>query len=481
MDTTFDQIPPSHTLVLGDIMLDRHIHGQITRISPEAPVPVFRHKYATHTLGGAGNVAANIVSLGGNATLLSVSGADDQRPLLTHICEDYGVEPSGIVPSSCRKTTTKTRFVVGGQQVIRYDEEDDSPLADEEHAVLATLIKKHASQAGCIVLSDYGKGIFHGPLGQSLIRSCTALGKPVIVDPKGNDFSRYSGATGITPNLKELSAAVGRKLHDDDEVVDACRELIDRFGFDFVLATRSEKGMSLVERDTATHLTARAREVFDVSGAGDTVVATLAVGLASGSSLQAAARMSNVAGGLAVQRRGTARISREELRSEMARQHIPGTVMPSFSSLSQALQTRSQWKAEGLKVGFTNGCFDILHAGHASMLERAREHCDRLVVGLNSDGSVSRLKGPSRPVNTVHDRAMLLASLRSVDAVVVFDDDTPLALIETLQPDVLFKGADYTLDTVVGAHSVQANGGEVILLDLVEGRSTTETIRKIKT
>ncbi|RUY61932.1 D-glycero-beta-D-manno-heptose 1-phosphate adenylyltransferase, partial [Mesorhizobium sp. M7A.F.Ca.CA.001.05.1.1] len=336
------------------------------------------------------------------------------------------------------------------------------------------------AHADIVILSDYGKGILLDGVAGDLIAICREAGKPVLVDPKGRDYARYAGATAITPNRKELGEAVGHAVFADDEIVAAARQLISAHGFDFVVATRSEKGMSVVGPDEARHIATQAREVFDVSGAGDTVIASFALALAVGADTVMAASIANAAGGVVVGKRGTARLTVEELTGALFRSHGPTAHKDAILDATSAARMVAAWKEEGLSVGFTNGCFDILHAGHVSLLHAARSQCDRLVLGLNSDASVRRLKGAGRPVNDQHDRACVLAALASVDAVVVFEEDTPLALIEALLPDILVKGADYTVDTVVGADVVQKAGGRVVLVDLVAGKSTTNTIGKLR-
>ncbi|TIW74531.1 MAG: D-glycero-beta-D-manno-heptose 1-phosphate adenylyltransferase, partial [Mesorhizobium sp.] len=379
-----------------------------------------------------------------------------------------------------RMTSSKSRFSALNQQVLRFDEEEVKPLSAGERSTLVEHFRTALARADIVILSDYGKGMLLDGVAGELIAMCREAGKPVLVDPKGRDYARYAGATAVTPNRKELGEAVGRPVFADDEIVAAARDLISAHGFDFVVATRSEKGMSVVEPDDAHHIATQAREVFDVSGAGDTVIATFALALAAGADRVQAGSIANAAGGVVVGKRGTARLTVEELTGALFRSHGPVTHKDAILDASAAARMVTAWKEEGLTVGFTNGCFDILHAGHVSLLHAARSQCDRLVLGLNSDASVRRLKGSGRPVNDQHDRACVLAALASVDAVVVFEEDTPLALIEALLPDILVKGADYTIDKVVGADVVQKAGGRVVLVDLVAGKSTTGTIGRMR-
>jgi D-beta-D-heptose 7-phosphate kinase/D-beta-D-heptose 1-phosphate adenosyltransferase len=467
-------------LVAGDFILDRFVNGVIDRISPEAPIPVLHGRSASQALGGAGNVVANIVSLGGRASAVSAVGDDPAGQAVRSMLADLGVDTAGLVFSRSRMTSCKSRFIAMNQQVLRFDEEEVAPLDAATRAELLDRFETALAGADIVILSDYGKGVLTDGMAANLIAIAKAAGKPVLVDPKSRDFGHYAGATAVTPNRKELGEAVGRAVMSDGEIEAATRELIAAHGFDFILATRSEKGMSVVDAEDARHIATQAREVFDVSGAGDTVIATFALALGAGAHRGVAAQIANAAAGVVVAKRGTASLSVEELIGALLRASGPVRHVDAVLDFAGAERLVAAWKREGLTVGFTNGCFDILHAGHVSLLHAARSQCDRLVLGLNSDASVRRLKGEGRPVNAEHDRACVLAALASVDAVVVFSEDTPLSLIDLLKPDVLVKGADYTIDKVVGADIVQAYGGKVLLVDLVAGRSTTATIHKLK-
>lgn len=467
-------------LVVGDIILDRFVNGVIERISPEAPIPVLHGRSATTAIGGAGNVVSNIVSLGGTAIPVSVVGDDAAGRNVIAMLADLGVDTAGIVTEPSRMTSSKSRFSALNQQVLRLDEEEVKALTAIERTALLTQFRAALGRADIVILSDYGKGVLTEGTAGELIELCRAAGKPVLVDPKGRDYSCYRGATAVTPNRKELGEAVGRNVFSDDEVTAAARDLISANGFDFVLATRSEKGMSVIGPSDARHIATVAREVFDVSGAGDTVIGSFALALATGLDRTLAASIANAAAGVVVGKRGTARLTADELLGAMAGTRGPVRHADAILDRDAAARLTAAWRSEGLTVGFTNGCFDILHAGHVSLLHAARGECDRLIVGLNSDASVRRLKGEDRPVNDEHDRACVLAALSAVDAVVVFTEDTPLALIEALKPDILVKGADYTVDNVVGADVVQKAGGRVVLVDLVPGRSTTGTIGKMR-
>ena len=467
-------------LVVGDFILDRFVRGDIERISPEAPIPVLLRRDEASALGGAANVVANIVALGGQAAPLSVIGDDNAGGELLARLSQVGVDNSGVVVRSDRRTSCKTRFSALNQQVLRFDEEEVRALNGDERDALVAAFRAALGAADVVILSDYGKGVLLGGVAAELIEIGRAAGKPVLVDPKSRNYGEYAGATAVTPNRKELGQAVGRAVFSDDEIAAAARELIGAHGFDYLVATRSEKGMSVITPAAASHISTQAREVFDVSGAGDTVVATFGLALAAGADAIAAAVLANAAAGVVVGKRGTASVTADELRGALFRAHGAGRHVDAVLDAEAAGRLVKSWKSEGLSVGFTNGCFDILHAGHVALLNAARAECDRLVLGLNSDASVRRLKGEGRPVNDERDRAAVLAALASVDAVVLFSEDTPMRLIEALRPDVLVKGADYMIEQVVGGEFVQSIGGRVALVPLVPGRSTTGTIGKLR-
>jgi len=466
-------------LCVGDAMLDRFVYGSVERISPEAPIPVLCIERETAMLGGAGNVVRNLVAVGAAPAFVSVVGDDTAGREVTRLVGEHGEIDPCIVVEPDRQTTIKTRFFASHQQLLRADRESRSPVGDAIRDQLLTRVQRLLPKAGVMVLSDYGKGVLAAPIAAELIRRAKAAGKQVIVDPKGTDYTIYAGATVVTPNRKELHEATAMPVDSDEQVVAAARHLIDTCGFEAVLVTRSQDGMSLVRADGQIHhLPAEAREVFDVSGAGDTVVATLAAALASGASLPEAAHLANVAAGIVVGKVGTAVAYANEL--VVALHHEDLTLGESkIVPVAAAAELVDRWRRKGLKVGFTNGCFDLLHPGHVSILAQAKAACDRLVVGLNSDASVQRLKGPTRPVQSEASRATVLSSLATVDLVVIFGEDTPLEVIGELKPDVLVKGADYTIDKVVGADLVQSWGGKVVLAELVNGQSTTNTIKKM--
>lgn len=481
----------SHLTVLcvGDVMLDRFVYGDMERISPEAPVPVLRLTRTREMPGGVGNVANNILSLGGRAILIGLLGDDEAGATLRRVVATQPQLEDAMVTTGARPTVCKTRFIAAHQQVVRTDEESRLALQPDEQVALIAGIEAWIGQADVLLLSDYAKGTLGKPVIARAIELARAQGIPVFVDPKSADVARYHGATCIKPNARELAAASGLPVEGELEVVAAAQQVMRLAGADAILATRSEKGMMLVERSGAVHaVRSRAREIFDLSGAGDTVIATMALAYASGRSLEQSMHIANAAAGVVVGKLGTATADIAEVIEELDLQDQElGRLAPDagsiagLSSLPRVLGLVARWKEQGLRVGFTNGVFDILHPGHVALLAAARSACDRLVVGLNTDASVARLKGPSRPVNTLGARAQVIAAVRHVDAVVAFEDDTPLALIKALLPDVLVKGSDYTADQVVGAREVEAAGGRLVLARLVPDISTTGTIARIRT
>ncbi|HLO78312.1 MAG TPA: D-glycero-beta-D-manno-heptose-7-phosphate kinase [Magnetospirillum sp.] len=466
-------------LCIGDAMLDRFVYGSVDRISPEAPIPVLCMEREDAMLGGAGNVVRNLVALGAHPAFVAVVGDDEAgREVGRLLGEHDGIDPCLVVEPG-RQTTIKTRFFASSQQLLRADRETRAPLSALSRDQVLARADGLIAKAGVVVLSDYGKGVLAPPVVGELIARARSRGKPVIVDPKGTDYTRYRGATLLTPNRKELHEATGMPVDSDEAVVKAARKLIDTCGVEAVLVTRSQDGMSLIPaKGEVHHLPAEAREVFDVSGAGDTVIATLAAAVASGAPLLQAARIANVAAGIVVGKVGTAVAYAAEVVAGLHHDEIL-SAETKVLGLDAALDAVIRWRRKGLKVGFTNGCFDLLHPGHVSLLGQAKGTCDRLVVGLNSDASVQRLKGPTRPVQSEASRATVLASLAAVDMVVIFGEDTPLELIRALKPDVLVKGADYTVETVVGATDVMGWGGRVVLANLIAGQSTTNTIKKM--
>ena len=468
----------ARVLIAGDLILDHFVHGEIERISPEAPVPILLGGATSSMLGGAGNVAANVRSLGGEPRLVALIGDDAEAVRIRALCEAEGVATPWLVADPARKSAVKTRFISHGQQVLRFDSETVG-APDAAHAErLLKAFDKALAECDVVILSDYGKGVLLGGAAEAMIRRARTEGKVVLVDPKGADYSPYAGASYLTPNRKELREASALPVDTDEAVITAARSLIARFGVEGVIATRSEHGMSVVTATSAVHIPTVAQAVFDVSGAGDTVVASLAMALARGLSVEEAAVVANAAAGVAVAKLGTAQVTAEELSAALHGREAPAAAPVSWA---EAKRQVAVWKGSGLKIGFTNGCFDLIHPGHIALLTAARAACDRLVVALNTDASVRGLgKGEERPINDQQARATVMAALRPVDLVILFDEDTPLEAIKTLTPDVLVKGADYTVDQIVGAKEVLAAGGRVERVALVEGQSTTRIVGKLK-
>jgi D-beta-D-heptose 7-phosphate kinase/D-beta-D-heptose 1-phosphate adenosyltransferase len=476
--TKLPKFSDAKVLVIGDVMLDRFWHGAATRISPEAPVPVVKVAGVDDRPGGAGNVAINLAALGVKTTLSGLVGDDEHAKQLRSAVEAKGVRWS-VMPCPA-DTIVKLRVLSRNQQLIRMDFE--APLddyADESFLQYASnLIAEH----DVVLLSDYAKGTLTNI--EALISACRVLNTPVLVDPKGADFSRYADATLITPNLSEFEAVVGA-CHQDDTVISArARDLCEQHGFEAVLVTRSERGMTLQSKEgEPLHLPALAREVFDVTGAGDTVISAMAAGLASQDSLENSTRLANVAAGLVVGKVGTATVTREELQGALLQSEGDVQDLPAFGVVTEqeAIAVVARLKAEGQRVVMTNGCFDLLHPGHVTYLSQAAALADMLIVAVNEDASVTRLKGSDRPINGIDSRMSVLAGLRSVSYVLPFSEDTPARLIEAISPDVLVKGGDYAINEIAGHEHVLESGGEVIILEFVEGFSTTATIKRIST
>jgi len=471
------RLSKTSVLVVGDVMLDRYAYGEVQRISPEAPVPILTVERETAMPGGAGNVVRNLTAVNAAVAFVAVVGDDQAGSDLTGLVGGQpGVEPWLLVQSG-RATTVKTRYIANGQQLLRADQEDARPIPAKLADRMLRIARDGMVATSITVLSDYGKGLMAGSVAKQLIDVAHQTGRRVIVDPKGLDYSRYVGADIITPNRRELSEATGMPISTEAEIVAAARALRAAHGFGAVLVTRSEDGMTLLDDHGAHHYPAEAKEVFDVSGAGDTVVATLAAGLAGGLELPVAVRLANIAAGIVVGKIGTAVARETELMAALSPE---GGALRKVVGREAAAEQVERWRRMGYRTGFTNGCFDLLHPGHVHLLEQARAACDRLVVGLNSDASVRRLKGPTRPVQPEAARAAVLASLAAVDLVCVFDEDTPLELIAALRPELLVKGADYAVEDVVGHEMVEGWGGRVMLAQLLPGHSTTATVARLR-
>jgi D-beta-D-heptose 7-phosphate kinase/D-beta-D-heptose 1-phosphate adenosyltransferase len=470
-------------LCVGDLMLDEFVYGDVSRISPEAPAPVIAVQRSEVNVGGAGNVARNIAALGAKCIFVGLIGDDEAgRTLKDELGREPLIEPLLVVDGS-RQTTRKLRFVSEhfSTHMLRADWEVAAPVASGIETQLLEAVSAALPRADIVLLSDYAKGVLTTHVIRRVIEMARAGGKRVIVDPKSANFSIYHGATMLTPNRKEFVEATRSRATTQAEIGLAAQDVMQLAGCEFLLVTQSEHGMTLVARNgDSLHVPAFPAKVRDVSGAGDTVVATLAVTLASGVDPETAVRMASAAAAVAVGKRGTASVTQAELRRKIL-PHASLAAEEKITTGWQDLENRLEdWRRQGLRVGFTNGCFDILHPGHVRVITQARAACDRLVVGLNSDASVKRLKGADRPVQGERARAEVLAALEAVDAVAVFDDDTPLALIAQIKPSVLVKGGDYTREQVVGHDIVTANGGEIILVDLMPGHSTTSLVARAR-
>ncbi len=464
-------------LVVGDAMLDRYVYGEVTRVSPEAPVPILTVTREVAMPGGAGNVVRNLIALNASAAFVSVVGDDAAGSDLTGLIGGQErVEPWLLVQGG-RTTTMKTRYIAQGQHLIRADREETVALPARLAERLVRIALDAMAATTVTILSDYRKGVLSPEVAGQLIAGAKKLGRQVIVDPKGRDYALYAGADVITPNRRELAEATGMPVDSEAGIVAAARKLMAAHGFGAVLVTRSEDGMSLVMQDEVHHFPGEAKEVFDVSGAGDTVVATLAAALAASVPLPEAARLANIAGGIVVGKVGTAVTHPADILAAIA----PATgALTKVVTAAAAAEAAERWRTRGYRVGFTNGCFDLLHPGHVHLLEQCRAMCDRLIVGINSDASVKRLKGPTRPAQGEAARAAVLASLASVDLVCLFEDDTPIEVIKLIKPDLLIKGSDYTRETVVGAELVESWGGAVALAELLPGHSTTATLARLR-
>ncbi|MGB6604275.1 MAG: D-glycero-beta-D-manno-heptose-7-phosphate kinase [Steroidobacteraceae bacterium] len=463
-------------LVFGDVMLDRFIHGSVDRLSPEAPVPVMTIERTCDLPGGAANLACNVAGLGARAVLISVVGADAAAQELRGRLAETPAVRAVLLTDAARPTTLKTRYIGGRQQILRTDAESREPLPPSIGA--AALEHYHAAlaESDIVVLSDYAKGVLCDGIVTEAIAAARAAGKQVLVDPKSRSLLRYKGATLLTPNQYELQSACGRDCRTDEEVMAAAREVLAQGICDTLVVTRGKDGMSVVRADgAATHIKTQATEVYEVTGAGDTAVAALAVGLAGGADLDAAVHLANVAAGVVVGKVGIASVTAAEIAARLDNSHVY-RVRFALNTVQRLVQ---RWRQLGLRVAFTNGCFDLLHPGHVALLNQAKQTADRLVVGVNSDLSTRRLKGDGRPVQSAMARALLLTSLKAVDAVVIFEEDTPRSLIAALEPDVLVKGADYTVETIAGADLVLARGGRVVIAESVPFQSTTNTVRRI--
>jgi D-beta-D-heptose 7-phosphate kinase / D-beta-D-heptose 1-phosphate adenosyltransferase len=461
-------------LVIGDLMIDHYLWGSCERISPEAPVQVVNVKSESAVLGGAGNVINNLCALGAQVDVISVVGGCEISDELKALLTDIQVNTQYLITQKDRITSKKSRIIAAQQQVVRYDRESTDEISNESQKKILASFKSIIANYDGVLLSDYGKGVLTFELTQALITLSNENGKKVLIDPKGLDYSKYKGAYLLTPNKKEASEATNINIVDDSSLTRAITQLKDECDLDVSLITLSEDGVAIYDNDLRTHPTV-AREVFDVTGAGDTVLASLGFALACNIDIDKAIKFSNLAAGVVVGKIGSATATLNEI-IEYESSLNKSTSDEHIKSLDEITTLSKELKARGKKIIFTNGCFDILHAGHVRYLETAKSYGDILILGLNSDRSVKALKGDNRPINMQMDRAYILAALEAVDYVVVFDEDTPYDLIKAIKPHVLVKGGDYEGKEVVG----QDITNELKLVQFVDGKSTTKTIEKIQ-
>ena len=478
----FDKFKNTKIAVFGDFMVDEYLRGTVSRISPEAPVPVVHVRTNERRLGGAGNVVFNLCSLGAKPVPICLLGDDNEGDWLIQKLFERGADTKGIMKSAETVTSIKTRVTAQNQQLLRYDRETVKQAPKEFEKFLSDNAEKFLNDASAVIVSDYGKGVVTKKTAEIIIRAAKSRNIPVIVDPKGSDYSKYKGASVCTPNMKELQEAVGRTLGTENEISEAGQELCERNGISYILATRSEKGMSLIDGRTGAKkdYPAIAKEVIDVTGAGDTVISVFTLCFALGADFDDCCRIANSAASIVVSKFGAAVASPAELKQVIDGIHNNGALSESkILSIEQAAKKADELRVEGKKIIFTNGCFDLVHAGHLASFTKAREFGDVLFVGVNSNASIKRIKGDKRPVVSQENRMKLLAALECVDYVVMFEDDTPEELIRKIKPNSLIKGADWENKTVAGGDFVRENGGSVHYIELEKGLSTTNIIEKI--
>jgi D-beta-D-heptose 7-phosphate kinase / D-beta-D-heptose 1-phosphate adenosyltransferase len=477
------QFAIKRVLVIGDLMLDRFSYGSVSRISPEAPAAIINLDRVEEAVGGAGNVARNIVSLGARCDLLGVIGTDEPANAIYRCLQSEPQIVASLIHSPERATTVKNRFVakLHNTHLLRADVEETSPISNALEQKVLRVALELIPKVNAVLLSDYSKGLLTDNVIRSIIDCAKKAGKLVVVDPKGQQYERYSGADIITPNLIELGRAASASVDSDEDQHAAARKVLAMTDGRAVLVTRGEQGVLVVLKNGKNcAFPATARRVIDVSGAGDTLVASFVLALVSGASIANAARLANDAAGIVVAKFGTACVTQQELSDVLLSRPDFHNQSKIFNSVAALRQTAMDWRENGLVVGFTNGCFDIIHEGHIELMTQARSHCDRLIVAINSDASVSKLKGPTRPIQSEKARTRILSSFAFVDAVITFDAATPTDLIADLAPNVLIKGADYTLQEVVGKSIVEANGGRVVLVPLVPDSSTTKIVEQMR-
>ena len=466
-------------VVIGDVMLDRFVHGEVSRVSAEAPIPVLAHGQENVMLGGAGNVARNIAALGGMATLIGLVGEDGPAEEVRRLLDDEDAIAAAMITDGARPTTVKMRYSASGQQLLRVDTEVISPASGRPEAALVESLGQAAPTAAALVVSDYGKGVVTPVVIEACLTMAKTYGLRIVVDSKARGFAHYGLVDLVKPNAAELARATDMPTDTDAEVELALAAALARCQAKAILVTRAARGLSLAVRGAGVvHSSRPPPEVFDTAGAGDTTLAAIGLALAAGADMQTGVELALLASNIVVQKAGVATVSPEDLiEAELTAHRSP--LEAKIVTVERMTTQAARWRAQGLKVGFTNGCFDILHPGHIAYLTQAKSWCDRLIVGLNTDESVRSIKGPERPVNRLEARAMVLAGLAAVDLVIPFEDETPVALIAAARPDVLVKGGDYSLDHIVGRDLVEGWGGQVRLAEFMEGHSTTSTIARL--
>ena len=475
INSIFNLFKKTRVFLVGDIMLDQYVFGKINRISPEAPVPIFlAHKYK-EMLGGSGNVLTNLISLGTDTFYLSLIGKDEPGNKIRKLLNNLSLKNYYLVSDSSRKTTVKTRYIANSQQIIRVDEEQSKNISKEKENKLIKIIDKSIKNQDIIIVSDYNKGVITKRLSEYIIKKANSLNLPIVIDPKNKDFSIYRNATLITPNQMEASEITQMKLENNIEAENCGRMMMKKYNFKKVLITRGEKGLSLISKKSAIHSPTSAKEIFDVSGAGDTVLAVVAACIPNKINEDKVLSLANKAAGKVIAKIGTSSISIDELL-----ENKNGYSKDKVMSLKSLIEVIKKEKKKGLKIGFTNGCFDILHYGHINYLEKSKQNCDKLIVALNSDESVRFLKGKERPINNQNYRALVLSSLQCCDYIIIFDQKTPLSIIKKIKPDLITKGGDYKNKKIIGENEVESWGGKVLKLDLIKDLSSTKVIKKLK-
>ena len=473
-----DFLQKAKVLCIGDVILDKFVYGDVDRISPEAPIPVLKINSNKLMLGGAGNVASNLCGLGAKTRFITVVGDDLAGRNIKKLISDTPNTTATLIIEKERRTSIKTRYIAGGQQMLRTDDETAELINKNTEQRILKLAATALRNYNVLVIADYAKGIFSAEVTKKLIMLAKKAKIPVIVDPQGNNYKRYKGVDIVTPNRKELSLATGMPSNTDKQIKIAANKLISDYNIKSILATRSGDGMTLIDSNSFVTYAAEAQEIFDVSGAGDTVVATISASLSAGINLRQAVKLANISAGIVVAKAGTAIAYASDILETLENRKLLKS-NNKILDMKLAINRVKVWRSQKLKIGFSNGCFDLLHPGHMATINAAKAACDRLIIGLNDDASIKRLKGKKRPIQPEEIRAEILSSLTNVDAVVIFAEDTPIKILKNLKPDIFIKGGDYKIEMLPEANIIKAYGGEIILTNLLKGHSTTKTISKL--